>query len=324
MFGDGHQFKVGIAEVRQIGHQGVRQFAPVVEAAVGVAAPGTGVDFVDVHRRVQPVPRCARLHPAGVAPDVAGRCRYDGGGARPQLEALRARIGLHHHLAGGPVADFEFVQVAGSQAGNEQFPDAGAAARAHRVHASVPVVEAADHRDPLGVRRPHRETHAVDAIHLGVPGAQAAPGLEQPAFVEQVDFLVRQKRAEGIGVGDFETPSVDLDRQAPGPVRRQRTAPFEEATPIDQAQLGGPLRQQERDPLGVGTEHAQYPSPGVGMQTQQGEGVVVAGGEETFDGLVHFGHSYWAPSWRGAGSRDREHVLRSCLLGIIPACIPAK
>jgi hypothetical protein len=106
------------------------------------------------------------------------------------FELPRERVGLDQHGAGIAVANLELVQIAGSQAGDEQFPDAGTAARAHGVYAAIPVVEAADHRDAFGIRRPNREAHTIDAIHLHAVAAQAAPGFKQFALVEQVHFLI--------------------------------------------------------------------------------------------------------------------------------------
>jgi hypothetical protein len=117
-----------------------------------------------------------------------------------------------------------------------------AAAHAHGVHAAVPVVEAAHHRHALGVGRPDGEAHAVGAVQLRGLGAHAAPGFQQAALVEQVDFLVREQGAEGVGIGDLEALAVGLDGQSPGPGRRQGAAPFEQAAPVGLDEIDAAIR----------------------------------------------------------------------------------
>jgi hypothetical protein len=211
VLGDRHQFQMGVAQVGDVGHQGVGQFAPVVETSVVMAAPGAGMNFVDVHGGVQPVPPRAGVQPFAVAPGMARRAGHHGGGAGAHLEALGIGVGLDDDRAGIPVADLVLVQIARRQAGDEQFPDAGAAAHPHGVDAAVPVVEAAHDGDPLGVGGPDGEAHAVGAVQLRGLAAHAAPGFQQAAFVEQVDFLVREQGAEGVGIGDLEGLAVGFD-----------------------------------------------------------------------------------------------------------------
>jgi hypothetical protein len=59
-------------------------------------------------------------------------------------------------------------------------------AQAHRMAAPVPDVEIADHRDPPGIRCPHGETHAIDAIDGLQLGAEATAQIAVIAFGEQV------------------------------------------------------------------------------------------------------------------------------------------
>ena len=68
------------------------------------------------------------------------------------------------------------------------------------------MVEIADHADALGVRRPHRERHALDhAVGGGEAARVRAEDLPQPlvaALGEQVQVDLAQRGQEPVGVGD--------------------------------------------------------------------------------------------------------------------------
>ena len=57
-----------------------------------------------------------------------------------------------------------FVEFARPHAGNEQFPDATRAALLHHMLRTIPLVERADYRNALRIRRPHREPRASNAF----------------------------------------------------------------------------------------------------------------------------------------------------------------
>lgn len=109
--------------------------------------------------------------------------------------------------------------------------------------------------------------------------AQAAPGFKQFAFVEQVHFLIRQQRAEGVGIGNLEAVAAFLDGQPPGARRRQLAAPLEQASGVDLGQLGQCILHNQAD-AGCGrAEYTQGPAFRGRMQAKYGKRVVVAGGE---------------------------------------------
>src|SRR5690606_21509962 len=112
---------------------------------------------VDVDGRMQPVPLLPPFQPGRVLPDMAGLRTHARRSAGAALEPARIRVGLDQYLAAVTIAYLELVVGAGLEAGQEQLPDPGVAARAHGVHAAVPVVEVAHHRYPFGVGRPSRE-----------------------------------------------------------------------------------------------------------------------------------------------------------------------
>ncbi|MCY1401593.1 hypothetical protein D9M71_167140 [compost metagenome] len=93
-----------------------------------------------------------------------------------------------------------FVGVPGLQARDEQFPDACGVTQAHRVPAPVPDVEITDHRHPPGIRRPHGETHAVDAVHGFQLRAQAPAEVAVIAFGKQIQIHFAQQRTEAVRI----------------------------------------------------------------------------------------------------------------------------
>ena len=85
------------------------------------------------------------------------------------------------------------VQSAAFHAGDKAFPDARVSSSAQWMTFSVPLIEAADHGNPIRVRRPDREISALLAAdshqirtHFFVEPAVAA-------FVEKIKILVAQE-----------------------------------------------------------------------------------------------------------------------------------
>ena len=69
--------------------------------------------------------------------------------------------------------------------------------------AAIPVVERADHADPLGVGRPHREVDAGQTRHLAGMRPQLFKNLVVVALGEQMTILVAQDReGQRIGIGE--------------------------------------------------------------------------------------------------------------------------
>ncbi len=52
--------------------------------------------------------------------------------------------------------------------------------------AAIPAVEAADHRDPAGIGRPHGKAHTGDAVDRMDLGAEGAAEVAMVAFIEQL------------------------------------------------------------------------------------------------------------------------------------------
>ena len=106
-----------------------------------------------------------------------------------------------HHAVG--VEDLELVVRALAEAGQEDFPHAGAGQATHRVHAAVPVVPVAHHRHAVRVRRPHGEGGALDAVFPVVRAGARAELLPEAVVIalgEEVQVQLAEDRAEAIRV----------------------------------------------------------------------------------------------------------------------------
>ena len=142
----------------------------------------------------------ARLHPGFVAPAVIVRLRNDRSRAGRRFGLARERIGLPRHLHPARTDDVVFVTRSRRHAGNEQLPDPGAVAHAHRVPAAIPGIEIADDRHARGIRRPDGEAYAGDAVDRNDLGAEAVRQVEVPPLVEQMKIQLAEQQSEGIRV----------------------------------------------------------------------------------------------------------------------------
>ena len=135
----------------------------------------------------------------------------DAGGFRGVFYAQRIGVCLHKRVAGGGQY-FEFIEITACHAGNEQLPESQITDSAHRVAASVPVVEAADHADTPGARGPDTK---VDAGCVQSRFRMGATKFEQAVVfaVLELCFLFQGKlvRLEAIGVVQFEDVSPGVD-----------------------------------------------------------------------------------------------------------------
>ena len=161
MLVDRHQLEMREAHVDGVGDERVGELV-VGEPAVAVAAPPRAeMHLVDRHRRAARVALRARGHPR------RRRSRRSASVSRT-TDAVDGRSSAPKPtgsaLSGSSVAvgadDLVLVDRALADAGDEDLPDAGVDALAHRVAAAVPGVEVADDRDAPRVRRPDGEVHA--------------------------------------------------------------------------------------------------------------------------------------------------------------------
>ncbi|OIQ79884.1 hypothetical protein GALL_383660 [mine drainage metagenome] len=275
MLADRHQLDVGVAHFQGIGHQIGRQFAEIDETVVLSAFPRAGVEFVHVHRLMQPVLAGTLPEPCRVAPCIGGIGGDAGGSAGPDLEAEAVRVGLDHGVAAVAVADFELVQAAHGQFRDEHFPHAARAERAHGVDAAIPAVEVADDADALRVRRPQRKTNPGDAFALVGVGAQHVVGAQQPAFAEQMQVVLRSQRRKGVGIVLLETLAVLLDPQQAGAGRLVVAGPGEHAVGMGALHFFPAARGLQPDTCRLGQKAAHHGLVVLTLQTQPGKRIVV-------------------------------------------------
>ena len=261
------------------------------------------MNLVDRHRLAEPVTLAASAYPVTVRPGKLALCRGDGRGCRAVLEERTERIGLEEQLARLAAEDFVFVELAGAQLGNEQLPDARVPAHAHRVMTAVPMIEGADDTHALGVRRPHREADAADALDRELVRAEETVRVHVVAVREAREVERVDVRLEGVRIVEL-VPGVVEPLPAHAIRRRDRAArphALEQPGPRHAVELD--LGLHEPRALRVGQVHANNR---LGLrQTMQAEHaarVVQPAAQESFDvGIAHV-------RAQRAGLRARRHV----------------
>ncbi|MCY1400797.1 hypothetical protein D9M71_158990 [compost metagenome] len=157
--------------------------------------------------------------------------------------------------------------------------------------AAVPVVEAADHRHPSRVRRPHGEAHAGDAVLLQQLRAEAGAEVAVVALGEQVQIGLAEQRAEGVGVLGFVLALRPADAQAIGhPLRQAQAEQPLGVFPLHRPERFAAARVDQLDLLRAGLPGAHQPAVAIGPGAQEGEGVAVLGASQALQVVGCIGH----------------------------------
>jgi len=98
---------------------------------------------------------------------------------------LRVRVGFEDRATTARL-DFEFVETAGGELWDEEFPDSGVVGSLHLVIVTVPAVEVADNTDAASMWRPHGERDALFCYM----GAELFVDLFVAAFAEEMQIDV--------------------------------------------------------------------------------------------------------------------------------------
>ena len=206
---------------------------------------------------------------------------HDGGGAGAHLEALPVGVGLE---AGPRRWRGCAVRTCTGRPGPRPGMNSSHTPEPWRTRmgwrAAVPAVEVAHDAHPLGVGRPHREEHPRDPVHLVGMAAQEGVGMPVPPLAEEVQVEGLQHRREGVGVHGLPRclPGVDPAKAGmpgqPGAV----ALPLEQVGALDALHLEQALH--DPDAPGAGDESPDEGLPAFRMAAQEGEGIVVAGGED--------------------------------------------
>ncbi|MNO91649.1 hypothetical protein D3C76_832010 [compost metagenome] len=294
VFHDRHQLDVGKAQFFHVRNQALAQLRPGVLAGdfaqvIQLALPGTGVQFVDRQRRRRSLTLAAGRHPVLILPVDLQRRGDFRGGVRWQAGGQCHGIGLEGQ---DPVLaeDFVFVGLPCLQAWNEQLPDTGGVAQAHRMTTTVPAVEVPHHRHPPGVRCPHGEAHAIDAIHGLQLGAQGAAQIAVVAFGEQIQIHLAQQRAKTVGVfgnllatgpagsQQIRLCPLEMTGEQPGGLCRFKVAQFFSGLLVHHLHAQG-ARQIGPDELSAGA---------IAVGTENGKGIAMLGAHQRID-IPRFG-----------------------------------
>jgi hypothetical protein len=99
-------------------------------------------------------------------PRVAVELRDLRRGLRPYLGGEPVRVGLFAEGAAVGTDDAVLVERPAFTPGMKRSQTPASCRPRERMGVGAPAVEVADHRDVCGVRRPHREVDARNAIHL--------------------------------------------------------------------------------------------------------------------------------------------------------------
>ena len=220
MFGQRQKLDMRKAHVADIGDKIVGKLAvsQIFFAMFALAAPGTEMNLVNGHRTVETVGLLAVVHPVFVFPmiifDVVNdRCRI-----RPffGIKSNRIRLNQYVVLLG---FDFVFVKFALPDAGNENIPDAAGRMFAHNVDTSVPIVEAADDGNTLGIRRPDGKTYAGHAVHRHRMRTEFFIHVKMGAFGKEIGVDVADIRLKTIGIfGHIGIAQVVFDFETIGEI----------------------------------------------------------------------------------------------------------
>ena len=277
--------------------------------------------LVNRHRMSDPaVARRARAHPGMIAPRIRVAGPHHRGGPRRCLEVPAEGIGLEDGGAGG--ADhLELVAVADAEIGDEDFPIA-AGPRPHRMDAAVPPVEVADDADPSGAGGPHGEVHAgANPVRDGTR-AEPVVGAHVRALGQQVQVEVGQHRPVAIGIVEAEhAASLVLDAQAivEALTRDARDDAFEQSIGVEacEASDGAPLPcGDDRDAPGPRPERPNHQAVGGLVRSQHRERVGVAPEDDGVDVVrQHLGVIVGGSRFEVRGSRFEVLGSRFWVLG---------
>src|SRR5713226_2279608 len=129
----------------------------------GDTHPGTHVDFIHRHGRVQRVALGAFAEPVGVIPRGL-EIPNDRGRSGRLLVQKSDRVRFVHPVAVVIGDDMKLVYRSFSGAGNKAFPNARTAARLERMRTVVPPIEASDHVHISRIGRPYAEDRTLYAL----------------------------------------------------------------------------------------------------------------------------------------------------------------
>ena len=86
--------------------------------------------------------------------------------------------------------DFVFIDEAGGKPGDEEFPNTGIMAQAHRVASAVPAIKVTDNRNAACIWRPHCKAYTRYLINRHQLRAQATRKIPMLTLFQQVEVEI--------------------------------------------------------------------------------------------------------------------------------------
>src|SRR5258706_532347 len=256
--------------------------------------------FVNGNWRFKPVFLLTLGDPGGVVPLVGIKIGDDRAGFGAKLATEGVGIGFKREKNSVRAEDFVFVDRAFGDFGEEEFPDAGRATRAHGMDTAVPAIHIADDADARRGRRPYGEMCAGDTGDSVKVCAEFFVGVKMAAFADEVEIEVGEEKREGVRIENLEgfTVGAELNFVAAwlgGGRLVGRPDGFEEAFRTEFDAVGNFRRRHGRileDDAGFGgprNQETNRPAFRGGMRAEDAEGVGVGCGEEGIGADVEVG-----------------------------------
>src|SRR5207244_3214314 len=257
------------------------------------------MSFITRNGRLEPVFARTLGEPVRVVPLIRFQVGDDGAGVGAQLTAESVRIGFQgKHVSCRP-DDFEFVDGAFGQFWNEDFPDAGRAARTHCMDTAVPAIEVADDADPASAGRPDGKLNAADACERDEVRAELLVSVVMAAFAHEIQVKLGEDAGKSIRIvklKSFAVMGADLNSVDAG-WRRASVACWQDSFKkafgaqfhrFDNFVGGGRVFRRarfERDAsfLSPGEEKANRPTAVHGMRPEKAKGIGMTTGHHRVD-----------------------------------------
>jgi hypothetical protein len=250
--------------------------------------PAAQMHLVDRRGAVAQV--APRPDPACIGPVMADETLDDRGGGGRGFGAKGDWVGLERQEVTLRPEDLELVERAAGDAGQEDFPNAGLPALAHRVPPPVPGVEVAHDADAPRIRRPDGEGGALGAFVRDRMGAELAVKLLVPALGHQVFVHFAEHRPEAIRDLRAPIPAPCAAQQAIGEgLSPSSEAGMEEAFRVHALELrpDRALRVEEGNLRGIRGEDVHGHRPARDDHSQDPEGIAVLTAQDRLH-LVRF------------------------------------
>ena len=165
VFGNRHQFDVGVAHLLDINHHLIRHLAVIKKLSILILTPGAQVDLINIDWFPYMILQLAFFHPCLVLPGILAQLIKAGCRFRSGLHMISIGVRFQQNVA-CRCFNAVFVHIVLFDLRDEYLPQTVFADFFHRVIGSVPVIKIANDRNTQGMRSPHTEHRARNAFSL--------------------------------------------------------------------------------------------------------------------------------------------------------------